>query len=46
MNADGRTPCHEVEEHIADVVEGTAPAALIAHVAECDACRDLRFDAE
>ncbi|UQA61556.1 VIT domain-containing protein [Polyangium aurulentum] len=38
--------CREVEEQIADVLEGTAPQALYDHIADCDACRDLRHDAE
>ncbi len=42
----GAAGCREVEEAIAEVVAGTAPSALYDHIAECDACRDRRFDAE
>lgn len=37
--------CGEVEEHLSEVLEGTAPAALYDHLADCDACRDLRHEA-
>jgi hypothetical protein len=43
---DGTVSCREVEEALADVVSGAAPQALYDHIAECDACRDARFDAE
>ncbi|MBN1610585.1 MAG: FecR domain-containing protein [Polyangiaceae bacterium] len=38
--------CADVEEHLAEVLEGTAPEALYEHIADCDRCRDLRHDAE
>lgn len=38
--------CREVEEQIAEVLEGTASQALYDHLADCDVCRDLRHDAE
>ena len=38
--------CGEVLEHLAEVVDGTARPALLEHLAECDACRDLRHEAE
>jgi hypothetical protein len=38
--------CREVEEQIADVLDGTAKASLYDHIADCDICRDLRHDAE
>ncbi|MCL2825026.1 MAG: FecR domain-containing protein, partial [Polyangiaceae bacterium] len=38
--------CVQVGEHIDEVVQGTADPRLLEHIAECDACRDLRFDAE
>ncbi len=38
--------CREVEESIADVVEGFAPARLVEHIAGCDRCRDVRYEAE
>ncbi|WP_437732845.1 VIT domain-containing protein [Sorangium sp. So ce1335] len=37
--------CGEVEEQLAEVVEGTARPSLYEHIAGCDACRDLRHDA-
>ncbi|WP_437811267.1 VIT domain-containing protein [Sorangium sp. So ce1078] len=37
--------CGEVEEQLAEVLDGTAPPALYEHIAGCDACRDLRHDA-
>jgi len=37
--------CSEVEERLSEVLDGTAPAALYDHLADCDACRDLRHDA-
>ena len=38
--------CREVEERIAEVIRGEAEPRLYEHIASCDACRDLRFDAE
>ncbi|MFO0590880.1 MAG: VIT domain-containing protein [Polyangiaceae bacterium] len=38
--------CLQVEENLADVLDGSADAALFEHIADCDACRDLRYDAE
>ncbi len=38
--------CLQVEDHLADVLDGSADAALYEHIADCDACRDLRYDAE
>ena len=44
---DERSPtCDEVEEHMADVLDGTASEELLDHIAECDRCRDARYDAE
>jgi RNA polymerase sigma factor (sigma-70 family) len=37
--------CNEVHDELARVVDGTAPTDLYDHIAECDACRDLRHDA-
>ncbi|WP_437778408.1 FecR domain-containing protein [Sorangium sp. So ce1097] len=37
--------CGEVEEQLAEVVDGTARPSLYEHIAGCDACRDLRHDA-
>jgi ferric-dicitrate binding protein FerR (iron transport regulator) len=36
--------CREAEEAICDLLDGTAPARLHDHVAECDACRDLKHE--
>lgn len=38
--------CLEVEESLSDILEGTAAARLYDHIAECDACRDKRHDAD
>ena len=38
--------CREVEERIAEVLDGSAPSGLYDHIADCDACRDFRHDAE
>ena len=38
--------CLQVEECLADVLDGSADAALYEHIADCDGCRDLRHDAE
>jgi hypothetical protein len=38
--------CAEVEDRMAEILEGTAPDALLDHIAECDVCRDARYDAE
>lgn len=39
------TLCREVEENLAQVLDGTAPASLYDHIADCDVCRDLRHEA-
>jgi hypothetical protein len=39
------TACAAVEEALSEIVDGTAAAELYEHVAECDACRDLRHEA-
>ncbi len=38
--------CREANEQIPEILEGTAPASVFEHIASCDACRDLRFEAE
>ncbi len=38
--------CQLVDDAIVDVLDGTAPAALFDHIAECDACRDKKHDAQ
>jgi len=43
-NVDGL--CREVEERIAEVLDGSASKELYDHIADCDACRDMRHDAE
>ncbi|MEO5731552.1 MAG: hypothetical protein ABI134_01585, partial [Byssovorax sp.] len=37
--------CQEVEERLSEVLDGTASARLFDHIASCDACRDLRYEA-
>lgn len=48
MTDQSRDPgtCSEVEDHLVEILEGSAPEALYDHIAECDACRDLRYEAE
>ncbi len=38
--------CAEVEENLTSILDGTASARLFDHAAECDACRDLRHEAD
>ncbi|MCC6897793.1 MAG: FecR domain-containing protein [Polyangiaceae bacterium] len=42
----GKASCAEVEERMADILDGSAPDHLFDHVADCDRCRDARYDAE
>lgn len=37
--------CQKVEEELAQILDGSAPASLFDHLADCDACRDLRHEA-
>ncbi len=38
--------CDRVDEEMARLLDGSAPAELLEHIASCDACRDARYDAE
>ncbi len=38
--------CDQVDAQMTDVLEGTAADELYDHLAECDRCRDARYDAE
>ncbi len=38
--------CTQVDEAMADILEGTASDELYDHLADCDRCRDARHDAE
>ncbi len=38
--------CREVEERMTEVLDGTAPRELTDHIADCDTCRDNRYEAE
>ena len=38
--------CERTVDEMADVLDGSADAELLAHVADCDTCRDARYDAE
>jgi hypothetical protein len=38
--------CLETEDSIAGVLEGLSTSRLTEHVADCDHCRDLKYDAE
>ena len=46
MSQEPMNPCGEVEEHLAELLEGNGPEHLYDHLAGCDRCRDLRHDAE
>lgn len=46
MNSINDERCIEVQEHLADLLEGLASERVLEHVAECDACRDLRHEAQ
>jgi tetratricopeptide (TPR) repeat protein len=45
MSNDTRTLCDEVNEELARILDGTAAPELHDHIADCDACRDLRHEA-
>lgn len=38
--------CDQVSERMTEVLDGSAPAAVLDHVAGCDTCRDARHDAQ
>jgi hypothetical protein len=38
--------CDSVAEQMSDVLDGSAPARVLEHVASCDDCRDARYDAQ
>jgi hypothetical protein len=38
--------CQEVDEQMASVIAGDADPRLLEHIAECDRCRDARYDAQ
>jgi hypothetical protein len=38
--------CARIEEQMAEILDGTAAEELYDHIADCDACRDARHDAE
>jgi hypothetical protein len=38
--------CERTVDEMASVLEGSASAELLKHVADCDTCRDARYDAE
>ena len=40
-----RELCREVEENIASLLNGDVEPRLLEHIAGCDRCRDLRYDA-
>ena len=40
-----RGMCHEVEESLSEILDGTASARLFDHVGECETCRDLKHEA-
>ena len=38
--------CRQVDDSMAEIIEGSAAEALYEHVASCDRCRDARHEAE
>ena len=46
MNEVSSVRCERIAEEMASVLDGSAPAELLDHVADCDECRDARHDAE
>jgi hypothetical protein len=38
--------CRDVEERMTEVLDGTASRELTDHIADCDSCRDTRYEAE
>src|SRR5690349_3611333 len=46
MTTENDKMCLEVEEQLTEILDGTASARLFDHLAGCDRCRDLRYDAE
>jgi ferric-dicitrate binding protein FerR (iron transport regulator) len=46
MNEQQANACERVEEHMSDVLDGSAPESLFDHLATCDRCRDARHAAE
>ncbi len=41
-----RAACQDVDENMSDIIEGVASSELFEHVANCERCRDARYDAE
>jgi Vault protein inter-alpha-trypsin domain/von Willebrand factor type A domain/FecR protein len=46
MSTENDRMCVEVEEQLTEILDGTASARLFDHLAGCDRCRDLRYEAE
>jgi hypothetical protein len=46
MNEEQASVCERIDEHMAEVLDGSAPESLFEHLAECDRCRDARHAAE
>ncbi len=46
MTEEDTTLCAKVEDHLSEILDGTAADELFDHVADCDACRDLRYEGE
>ncbi len=45
MTDSKKKSCEDLLDHLAEGIDGEVPPDLRAHVAECDACRDLMHDA-
>src|SRR5688572_12546302 len=46
MTSEESNLCSEVEDRMAEILDGSAPDHLLDHLADCDRCRDARHDAE
>lgn len=46
MNPTDSELCRNVDEAMAELIEGSAPEALYEHIMSCDRCRDARHEAE
>ena len=38
--------CREVDESLGDLIDGIADDAMLDHLASCERCRDVRYEAE
>jgi Mg-chelatase subunit ChlD/ferric-dicitrate binding protein FerR (iron transport regulator) len=43
---DAQAKCREVDESLSDLIDGIADDAMLDHLAGCERCRDVRYEAE